>query len=70
MHTVSVCKRIPNFQQRLDVPNMDQYIRLVLQLVKVEVEWVDDVIKNPDINRELQENIDQIIELRDQPRNS
>ena len=70
MHTVSVCERIPNFQQRLDVPNMDQYTRLIIQLAEVEFKRVDDVIKNPEINQELQENLDQIIELRDQRRNS
>ena len=66
MHTVSVCERIPNFQQRLDVPNMDQYTRLIIQLAEVEFKRVDDVIKDPVINQELQENLDQIIKLRNQ----
>ena len=48
----------------------EQYIQSVNQLVETEVEWVDDVIKNPEINQELQENLDQIIEFRDQRRNS
>lgn len=70
MHTVSVYERIPSFRERLDDRSREQYIQSVNQLVETEVEWVDDVIKNPEINQELQENLDQIIELRDQRRNS
>ncbi len=64
MHTVSVYERIPNFQKRLDAPSAGQYIQLVTQLVNDGVEWVDDVIANPDINRELKEDLEGIVELR------
>ena len=70
MHTVSVYERIPSFRERLDDRSREKYIQSVNRLVETEVEWVDDVIKNPEINQELQENLDQIIELRDQRRNS
>ena len=70
MHTISTYERIPDFQQSLDVPSTGQYIQSITQLVNDGVEWVDDVIKNPEINQELQENLDQIIEFRDQRRNS
>ena len=66
MHTVSVYERIPNFQKRLDAPSAGQYIQLVTQLVNDGVEWVDDVIANPDINRELKEDLEGIVELRNQ----
>ena len=66
MHTVSVCERIPNFQKRLDVPNMDQYTRLILQLAEVEFKRVDRVLENLDINQELEEDLKKIIELRNQ----
>ena len=70
MHTVAVYERIPDFPQRLDVPNTGQYMESVIQLVNNRVEWVDDVIEHPEINRELQENLDQIVELRDQHQKS
>ena len=64
MHTVSVYERIPNFQKSLDAPSAGQYFQLVTQLVNDGVEWVDDVIENPDINRELKEDLERIVELR------
>ncbi len=64
MHTVSVCERIPNFQQSLDAPSTRQYIQSVTQLVKAGVKWVDDAIENSDINRELEEDLKRIVELR------
>ena len=70
MHTVSVYERTPGFRERLDDRSQEQYNRSVTQLLNDGVEWVDDVIKNPEVNQELQENLDQIIELRDQRRNS
>ena len=70
MHTVAVYERIPDFPQRLDVPNTGQYMQSVTQLVNNRVEWVDDVIENPEINQELQENLDQIVELRGQRQKS
>ena len=66
MHTVSTYERIPDFQQRLDAPSTGQYMQSVIQLVEAGVKWVDDVIENSDINRELEEDLKEIIELRDQ----
>ena len=66
MHTASVYERIPDFQRRLDMPNMGQYMQSVLQLVNDEVKWVEEAIKNPETNQKLQANLDQIVELRDQ----
>ena len=65
MHTVLVYERIPDFEQRLDVPNTGQYMQSVTQLVNDGIEWVDDVIENSDINRELKEDLKKIVELRD-----
>ncbi len=69
MHTVSVYERIPDFQQRLDVPNVGQYMQSVTQLVEAETKWVDDVIK-PDKEQKLQEDLKEIVELRDQHQKS
>ena len=70
MHTVSIYERIPDFQQSLDAPNTGQYIQSVTQLVNDGVKWVDDVIENSDINRELEEDLKKIVELRDQRQKS
>ena len=69
MHTVSTYERIPDFQQRLDAPSTDQYMQSVIQLVEAGVKWVDDVIK-PDKERKLQEDLKEIVELRDQHQKS
>ena len=66
MHAVSVYKRIPNFQERLDVPNPSQYIRSVTQLINNGVEWVDAITENPDIVQELKEDLQEIVKLRNQ----
>ena len=70
MHTVSTYERIPDFRQRLDAPSTSQYMQSVIQLVEAGVKWVDDVIENSDINRELEEDLKEIIELRDQRQKS
>jgi hypothetical protein len=70
MHTVSIYERIPDFQQSLDAPSTGQYIQSVIQLVNDGVKWVDDVIENSDINRELEEDLKKIVELRDQRQKS
>ena len=70
MHTVSVYERIPGFQRRLDTPSTSQYIQSVTQLVNDGVKWVDDVVEDPNVCRELEEDLKQIVELRDQRRNS
>ena len=69
MHTVSVYERIPNFQQSLDALSMNQYIQSVTQLVNDGIKWVDGIIENPDINRELENDLNQIVELRNQRHN-
>ena len=69
MHMVSVYERIPGFQENLDVRSVDQYNQLVTQLVNDEVKWVDGIIE-PNIVRELKEDLKRIIELRDLPHNS
>ena len=70
MHAVSVYRRIPGFRKRVDIPNTDQYIRSVTQLISNQVEWVDSIIENPDINKELMENLKQIVEFRNQRHSS
>lgn len=64
MHTVGVYERIPNFQERLDAPNPSQYIQSVTQLINNGVEWVDSITKNPDILRQLEQDLTKIVELR------
>ena len=66
MHTVSVCERISSFRKD---PDDRQYIQAVTQLVEAGVEWVDDVIK-PDKERKLQEDLKEIVGLRDQQQTS
>ena len=70
MHTVSVYRRIPNFQKRLDDPSRAEYIQSVTKLVNGPVKWVDRIIKDSDILRELEEDLNKIIELRDRYHNS
>ena len=70
MHTVSVCERIPGFQQSLDAPSIGQYFRSVTQLINDGVQWVDDAIENPDVSLDLEEDLRQIVRLRDEFRNS
>ena len=64
MHAISVYKRIQGFRERVDVPNTNQYIRSVTQLINNGVEWVDSVIKSPGIHRLLKEDLRQIVALR------
>ncbi len=66
MHTVSVYERIPNFHERLDAISTDQYDRSVVQILNDRIKWLDDVIENFDINRELEEDLKHIVELRNQ----
>lgn len=70
MHTVSVYERIPDFGQRLDAPNLGQYVQPVTQLVTDGVKWVEEAIDNPDIQQELAEDLRQIVEWRDRQRKS
>lgn len=65
MHTVSVYERIPDFQKRLDNPGMGDYIQSVTKLVNDGVQWVNEIIANPNIKKELEEDLKEIIELRD-----
>ena len=66
MHTVSVFKRIPGFGKSLDTPYTNQYSQSVTQLIRDQIKWVDKIIGDPDIARELEEDLNQIIKLRDQ----
>lgn len=70
MHTVSVYERISGFQHRLDAPSMGQYIQSVTQLVNNGAKWVDHIVEDPTVSLELAEDLKQIVELRDQPRDS
>ena len=69
MHTTSVYKRIPNFSERLDAFKIDQYFQSVTQLINDGIEWVDSIIEKNAINQELEENLKQIVEFRDQINN-
>lgn len=64
MHAILVYKRIPDFQKRFDLPNTDQYIQSVTQLIDNGIVWVDGMIKNPRIHRELKEDLSKIVALR------
>ena len=68
MHAVSVYKRIPDFEQSLDNPGTGEYIQAVTKLVNDGVQLVEEVIENPDITRELREDLKDIIETRDRHR--
>lgn len=69
MHMVSIYKRIPNFQKRLDDPGRSEYIQSVTKLVNDKILWVEQVIDDPNVRRELAEDLKEIIELRNQYRN-
>ena len=64
MHAISVYKRIQGFRERVDVPNTGQYIQSVTQLINNGVEWVDSIIGNPEVYRELKEDLIKIVALR------
>lgn len=64
MHAISMYKRIPDFRQRVDVPNPSQYIQSVSQLISNGVEWVDVVKKNHRIQQLLIEDLKQIVAFR------
>ncbi len=66
MHTVSVYERIPGFGESLDTPHMNQYIQSVTQLINDQIKWVDEIIGEPDIVQQLEEDLNQITILRDQ----
>jgi hypothetical protein len=66
MHTVSVYERIPDFGQSLDTPSANQYTQSVIQLVNDQIKWIDEIIRDPNIARELEEDLNQIVELRNQ----
>ncbi len=66
MHTVSVYERIPGFGKSLDTPHTNQYTQSVTQLISDQIKWIDEIIREPDIERELEEDLNQIIKLRDQ----
>lgn len=70
MHTVSVYERIPESQLRDDATKTSEYIQSVTQLVNDGAEWVDDIVKHPNVSLELAEDLKQIVELRDRRRNS
>ena len=65
MHTVSVYERIPDFQERLDNPSTGEYTQSVTKLVNDGVQWVNEIIEDPDIKQELEEDLKRIIALRD-----
>jgi hypothetical protein len=64
MHSISVYERIPDFGERLDAPGAGQYIQSVTQLVNDGVEWVENAMENPDIQRELAEDLKRIVNFR------
>lgn len=66
MHSISTFKRIPDFGQRLDVPEISKYTRAVTQIVDNGVIWIDDIVKTPDIGKALAEDLAKIVEFRDQ----
>ena len=69
MHAVSVYKRIPNFQKLPDDHNRAKYIQSVLEHVNAGVQWVDEIISDPNIEIKLEEDLKQIVKFRDLCRN-
>ena len=63
MHTIGVYERIPDSRERLDFPQ-SQYIQSVTQLINNGVEWIDNIIKDPDVCRQLKQDLTKIVELR------
>ena len=66
MHSISVYKRIPDFEQRLDVLEISKYTNMVTQLVSNGVSWIDDLVKMSDIKKSLEEDLMNIVKFRDQ----
>ena len=69
MHAVSVYKRIPNFQKLPEDRNRAKYIQSILEHVNTGVQWVDEIISDPDIAITLKEDLKQIVRFRDLHRN-
>jgi len=65
MHSVSVYRRIRDFGRRLDEPGAGQYARIVTQIANEGVVWVDDIVQQPEVRRELAQDLRRIVESRD-----
>jgi hypothetical protein len=68
MHSISVYERIPNFGQRLDEPGTRQYARTVAQVVNDGIKWVDEITQQPKVQRELEQDLAEVVAFRDQYR--
>lgn len=66
MHTISVYKRISNSSEQLDAFKMEQYFQSVTQLINDGIQWIDGIVENSNIKQELEEDLIQIVEFRDQ----
>ena len=66
MHTISVYKRNSNSSEQLDAFKMEQYFQSVTQLINDGIQWIDGIVENSNIKQELEEDLIQIVEFRDQ----
>ncbi len=70
MHSVTVCKRIQNLDERLDDPRNQMYKSVATQLVNDRAENIDGLAKEAEIVEELKKELLAIIKYRDGVRGS
>jgi hypothetical protein len=68
MHSISTYKRIEKFGQRLDQPNVSQYVQAVTRIIESGMTWVEPQIEIVDIKTELETDLVSIVNFRDQSR--
>jgi hypothetical protein len=68
MHSVSVYERIPGFGQRLDQAGITQYIQTATQVIKGGMKWVENIIQQSEIRQLLIQDLESIVEFRNQHR--
>lgn len=65
MHSVSVYKRMPGSTPRLDGPELGRYNKTTTQIITDGANWIDSIVQQAKVKKELQEDLDHIIEFRD-----
>lgn len=66
MHSVSVFKRIKDFKLRIDQPSIGQYVQAVTKVVEKGTTWVEQHIEPSEVKSELESDLNNIVEYRDQ----
>lgn len=66
MHSVSAYNRMPGFKQRLDVSGIGKYTGTAIQIINDGVTWIDNIVQQLEIKKELEDDLANIVEFREQ----